>query len=179
MKHFSLKQLLIISIALFSASIFVFSFLYISIKNKQKLNILAEEEWKIEETRRENVNFLVNLLKSIEEEKSSIETHFVSSYDVVPSLDTLERLARESGNKPEVISVEVAKDGKSLDVGMKVVGEFESVYKYITLLENSPYELEFISTSIINMNSGAGLNKTTSGWSLALQLKLISFINKN
>ena len=159
MRHFSPKKLLIISLVIFLFSIFIFYFLYKNIEIKKHSNLELKEEWVKEETRRENAKSLANILLSVKEEKAILENHFVYKSDLVPFLDTLERLASISGNKREITSVEVAKDNTGLLVNIGVTGSFESLYEYVLLLENAPYEMEFLSADIKNTSSQFELNK--------------------
>ena len=112
-------------------------------------------------------------MKKIENEKVMLETHFAYSANPVPFLDTLEKMAQSVGAESAVSAVDVAKDGKSLVVGLNVSGSFESFYKFLTLIENSIYDMEFISVDVSkdgDTESGAG------AWSAVVRLKLMTFI---
>jgi hypothetical protein len=181
MKNIFQKKSLILSVILFIFSCFVFVFLYRNINNNKEASQLTQEKWQTEDTHRENAKSLADSIKAIEPEKALLETHFVQSSDVVPFLDTIEKLAKEIGTKAEVVSVNPTKDNSSLIVGIKASGNFGTIYKLITLLENSPYDLEFISADIQNSNgedlSGSKNNKTkTPQWTATFQIKLLSFV---
>lgn len=167
------KKSLILSVIFFMFSCFVFLFLYRDINSKKEMSQLAQEKWQIENIRRENTKSLINLVKAIEPEKTLLETHFVQSSDVVPFLDTIERLAKEVGGEAEVISINVIEKSLSLVVEMRMEGSFETIYKLITLLENSPYELEFILADIKKMDTLVG---KTPEWTATFQMKVLSFI---
>jgi len=99
----------------------------------------------------------------------------------VPFLDAIEKLAEKVAVKAEVSFVEVAGDNLSLIVEMKASGSFENVYRFITLLENSPYNLEFVSANIQNANAltaSADKNKKVPEWAATFQMKLLSFTNQ-
>ena len=182
MKKIFQKKSLILSIILFIFSCFVFIFLYRNINNNKETSQLAQEKWQTENTRRENARSLANSIKAIETERAQLETHFVQSSDVVPFLDTIEKLAKEVGTKAEVVSVNPAKGSSSLMVGMKTSGSFGTIYKLITLLENSPYDLRFVSVDVQNSSgenlSGSKNKKTkTPQWTATFQIKLLSFVN--
>jgi hypothetical protein len=168
------KKSLILSIIFFIFFSFVFVFLYKDINNKKEAIQTAQEKWQTEAIRRENIKFLIDSVKSIKIERTSLDTHFVQSSDVVPFLDTIEELAKNVGANAEVISVDVAKDNLSLVVQMSTSGSFETIYKLILLLENSPYDLEFILVDIKNLNSSI---KKIPQWTATLQIKLLSFLN--
>ncbi len=168
------KKSLILSIIFFVFFSFVFVFLYKDINNKKEAIQIAQEKWQTETTRRENIKFLIDSIESIKTERTLLDTHFVQSSDVVPFLDTIEGLAKNVGANAEVISVDVAKDSSSLVVQMSASGSFETIYKLILLLENSPYDLEFILVDIKNLNSSI---KKIPQLTATFQIKLLSFVN--
>jgi hypothetical protein len=176
------KKSLIISIILFVFSCFIFVYLYININNIKETSQLAEEKWQTEMADRENARSLANSIKTIEPERALLETHFVQGSDVVPFLDTIEKLAKEVGVNAEVVSVNPMKSSSSLVVGIKASGSFGAIYKLTTLLENSPYILDFVSFDIQNLNAedpSVSKNSKTKApqWTATFQIRLLSFIN--
>src|SRR6185436_9428895 len=134
---------LILSILFLALSCCAFFFFHreINIKNKELQS--REEEWQSEVNRRVEIKALDNSIKIITAERELLETHFAHGSDIVPFLDTIEGLARKVGIRAEIATVDIPVDGSSLVVVLRAPGSFASVYKFITLLENSPYELEF------------------------------------
>jgi len=105
-------------------------------------------KWSEEAGRRNETNSLNVLLEKVAPSMAILQTHFAKSSDVVPFLDTIEKLAPKVGATAAVDSVIASSDNTGLVVGLKASGSFEAVYKFLTLLENSPYELDFISMDI-------------------------------
>lgn len=174
------KKSLIFSIILFLCVSFIFVFLYREVDSKREILQQAQEKWHIETTHRENAKSLINSIETIKSERSLLETHFVQSSDVVPFLDTIEKLAKEIGVKAEIVSVDIDKNSSSLIVEMKAQGSFEIVYKLIMLLEHSPYNLEFVLANIQNQNEeNVSTNKTNKFqlWTATFQIKVLSFVN--
>ncbi|MEK7104858.1 MAG: hypothetical protein AAB868_02345 [Patescibacteria group bacterium] len=136
---------------------------------------MAQEKWQTEALQRDNTRSLVNSIKTIEPERVLLETHFIQNSDVVPFLDTIEKKAKDVGVKAEVVSVDITKDSSSLIVEINASGSFETIYKLIMLLENSPYNLEFISVNIKDSDTSVG---KSSQWTATFQIKLLSFINQ-
>ena len=167
-----------ISILFFCLFFSAFLYLYKETNNNDEESRLAESEWQVEAQRRDEIRALNNSIKIIEEERARLETHFARSSDVVPFLDTIEGLASQVGAKAEITSVDIMKDHTGLMVEMKASGTFGGLYKFLTLLENSPYELEFVS---IDLNRGAVLSGSDSNiknlkWEATFKIKLLSFI---
>lgn len=175
------KKSLIFSIIffLFSCAIFVYLFLIVS-KNRETSEI-SQEKWQTEAIHRENIQSLVSLIKSVESERSLLETHFVKSSDIVPFLDTIEKLAKNVGVKAEIVSVDIPKDNSSLIVETKASGSFDMIYKLILLLENSPYQLQFVSVDIKGSDTQYIIfdkNNKIPEWTAVFKIKLLSFVNK-
>ena len=107
-----------------------------------------------------------------------LENHFTQSSDPVPFLNLIEKLGLDSAAKTTVTSVDISPDKASLLVGIKTGGTFESVYKFLNLLENSPYELEFVSMDIQNLDVQNITSKKvkTLGWEGNFKIRLLSFV---
>jgi hypothetical protein len=156
---------------IFSAS---FVFLYKKIHTDSLKREADWMLWRAEEEKRNNLQALGRLLKNTEEERSALETHFAKSSDVVPFLDTIEKLAPKVGAIVEIDSVNPSVDGTTLLVGAEVSGSFEAVYRFILLLENSPYELEFLAIDLHRRILGE--ESIDSQWGAFLELKLLSYL---
>ncbi|KKR67949.1 MAG: hypothetical protein UU10_C0033G0009 [Parcubacteria group bacterium GW2011_GWF1_40_6] len=178
MKNNLQKILLIVSLALVIVFCFAFIFLYKKInENNQK----AEENaiaWMEGERRRENITSLDRAFEEIFENKTLLERHFAKSSDVVPFLDTLEGLAPKAGVEMEVNSVNIKDDNTVLSIDIRVNGNFGAVYKFLSLLENSPYELDFSSIDMSKLKTGDSIDKTVeeSKWDAVFRIQLLSFI---
>ncbi|PIP68851.1 hypothetical protein CO033_01770 [Candidatus Nomurabacteria bacterium CG_4_9_14_0_2_um_filter_32_10] len=171
------KKSFILSVVFFIFSCFVFLFLYRVIDNNKEDSRLTQEKWQTEDIQRKNAKSLFDSIKTVETERALFETHFVQSSDIVPFLDTIERMVEKVGIKAEVVSVDIAKDKLSLMIEIKAVGSFEIIYKLIMLLENSPYDLEFVSVNMQHLDAGDLSISEKSQWGAIFQVKLLSFIN--
>lgn len=164
------KEPLILSIALLAISVSAFWFIEGRINNNKTIGDEAEASWLKEADRREEIRSLDRLVKDVEEEKKELESHFAQSSNVVPFLDMLEKLAFSTSAESEIISVGVSKDKAELLIEMRTTGTFEAVYKYLLLLESSPYQLEFITVDLHKL-SGEGAD-----WGGNFKIKLLSFV---
>ena len=161
------------SIIFFLVFCFLFLTLYRQIESHSREAGQNLALWQTEALKRDNLRELYNSMKMIEVERAELEKHFAKSSDVVPFLDTVERLARDTGAQAEITSVNVLGDKTGLSVGVKASGAFTALYKFIKLLENSPYELEFVSMDLRKVTASDSQN---AGWNLSLGITLISFI---
>lgn len=156
----------------------MFFFFYRVIRRNENLIIEAQSKWQKEASRREEIKSLDQSVKSIEQERILLESHFANGSDVVPYLNTLEELGNKVNAKAKVTSVEVSKDETKLLVEMKAVGSFEALYKFLTLLENSSYEMKIDSVDMHNIVLTEELknNTKTTKWEMILKIQLLTFI---
>ena len=179
MKFNFLKLPFFLSITLLVVSIFSFSFLYIKIKNTDTISTQILNEWQEENQKRNDLKYLNHLIKSIDQEKTLLNTHFAEASDVVPFLNTIEKLAVEAKAEAEVIFVNVLDTDKALSLQIKASGSFESVYKFLMLLENSPYELDLSSLEMQRTSAGSATDSPKARiprWSAVFGVKLLSFV---
>lgn len=174
MQTHSQKKLLIISGLFLLFSVGVFVFLYIKINSNNIKGDALYTEWQVEDERRSKLNSLDMLIKRIEGDRAELESHFAKSTDIVPFLDTIDSLGKMAGAEVVVSSVDILADKSGLMVSLSAKGGFNSVYAFLLLLENSPYEMSFISTNLRTDNDGE--EEGTPQWTATFKLKLISFI---
>ena len=175
MKNKSVTNLLLISISLSFVFCFVFIFLYRGINKNIKTTDKLKTELSEEMSRREEIKDFNESFKLIEQERNLFETHFVQHSNIVPFLNKIEDVAKSVNTQIEISLVEISKDNIGLVIQMENTGTFSNIYKFINLLENFPYELEFSS---INIYSDYTENKksTDNLWKANITIKLISFI---
>jgi hypothetical protein len=171
------KTPLIFSVVFLALSSLAFIFVYGKIKENEKKSEKAQTEWQIETNRRDEIRSLERSIKEIEKERAEIEAHFAESENLVPFLDTLEKLARRAGADGDVVSVDISKEKSELVVSFRSKGSFRSTYNFIKLLENSPYELSIASFDIgkLNVPSDPEKKSTTTDWEGFFTIKLLSF----
>ena len=164
------KEPLIFSLIFFAIALAAFLFLYNQVLGNRESAENSELSFREEAARREEVRSIERFAEEIQADKVKLDSHFAVSSNVVPYLDTLESLGKQVSAKPEVVTVDVTKDKTSLILNMRAAGTFEAVYKFLLLLENSPYELEFTSVELRKTGEGAG------SWEGNFKIKLLAFI---
>ena len=178
MKNNFSKISLFISAAFFLMLSALSVFLYREIKNNNQKAEQENAEWRTEADKREEIISLNDSLQKISGDKTELETHFAKSSDVVPFLNTIENLAPEAGATAEIDSVDTGTDN-SLSIGLKASGSFEALYKFLTLLENSPYELDFLSMDLHKLTMPETPGKTVTKipqWEAVFEIKLLTFL---
>lgn len=137
------------------------------------------EEWQTENQKSNDLKYLDRLIKSTAKEQTLLDSHFSQVSDVVPFLNMIESSARKTGANSEVTSVNVLEGGKVLSLQIKATGSFESVYKFLMLLENSPYELEFSSVDFQQVFDNSAINNQKTRipqWSAVFVARLLTFL---
>ena len=178
MKNNFQKIVLIISLVLLLLFSFAFVFLYQEINNNNNRTQQNTVNLQTETFRRDDIASLDQSLQKIAPDRALLENHFIKSSDIVPFLNMIEKLAREVGVLVQIDSVDTKTDNLELIVGLKASGRFESIYKFLTLLENSPYELYFTSMDMRKLNLSGAVDKNIkdSNWEAVFQIQLLSFI---
>ncbi len=174
MKINSQKFYLAFAVVFFGFFVVVCYFLYSQIEDNLSATKVDEDKWYEEFSRREEIKLLDRAVKNIQKESEQIDSHFVRNSDVVPFLNTIESLAPKVGAQAETTSVDISTDKSSLLVDIKVTGGFSSIYRFVKLLENSPYQLEFSNVDIYQKDV-IGSNKLPV-WEAEISIKILSFI---
>ncbi|MEI7709340.1 MAG: hypothetical protein WCI76_01340 [bacterium] len=169
-------------IALATSTIFLafscvsFWYFYNMINTNELESQSKENEWQNEAKRRDDIKALDHSVKIITEERGLLETHFAQRSDVVPFLDTIEKLATKVGAIASVTSVDISKDSADFYVGMTASGTFDGLYRFLTLLENSPYQLDFSSISLHAETATGAKSSASPKWNATFKIKLLTFI---
>jgi len=179
MKKNQTKNKLFFSIIFLCLAVFSFVFVYFKINeshnfNKEYLVVLEKEYYSKQELKA--LNNSIDLLK---ERKNFLEKYFAFSSNIVPFLDFLEGSAKKTGNRIEISLVDIPEKENNLIVEMKAEGSFESIYRFLKVLEHAPYQIDFLSFSFSNVS----LNEETleakefkNKWEILIKLKLMTFV---
>lgn len=178
MKNNFPKIPLFLSILFFIVFSSVFVLLYREINNNSRKVENSIITLQTEAKRREDIISLNKSINKITNDKILLEAHFAKNSDIVPFLDAIEKLGPQVGAKVQVESVDVMAKGAGLMVGLKTSGSFESIYTFLRLLENSPYELDFTFVEISKLPGSDVVSKNikSSVWEAVFNIQLLSFI---
>ena len=168
---------LLLSILFFLFFLVAFSYFFKETNDDIEKSQLIEIELQTEKNRRSEVETLDDSIEKTQIERMQLGTHFARSSDVVPFLDTIEGLALEVGVKADISSVDVLKDPDRLSLGIKITGTFSGFYRFLTLLENSSYELKVMSMDMHKETVSEVLEEDSvaSKWVAVFRIELVSF----
>ncbi len=177
MNNKSQKKYLIGSLIFLLVVSGIFAFLYVQIKNNNIASEEAEIEWNSEISKLNNIKVLNLSIRDIEKEKALFESHFVKNSDIVSFLDTLEGYAKDVSVNASISAVDTLPDDAGLVIGIRTFGTFESLYKFLMLLENSKYEMNVVEFDI--QKDGASTLDGTEQvpqWSASFKIQLLAFM---
>lgn len=177
MKNNFQKIILFVSVALLLFFCFVFVFLYREINDNYQKIQQDTINLQTEERQRDNITSLNRTLQKIAPDRALLESHFVKSSNIVPFLNMIEKLAQETRVSAQIDSINTKMDNSEITVDLKASGSFEVIYKFLTLLENFPYELDFISMDMRKSSVDVSdKNIKNSNWEVILKIQLLSFV---
>lgn len=178
MKNNFQKILILVSATFLLLFCFAFVSLYQEINKNNKKIQQDEINLQAETLRRNNIASLNQLLQQIASDRVLLDNHFIKSSDIVPFLNIIEELALKAGVFVQINSVDSKTTNSELTVGFKASGGFEAIYKFLTLLENSPYEFEFVFMDVHKLASSdeSSKNIKNSSWEAVFKIQLLSFI---
>jgi hypothetical protein len=168
------KKYLIIASVFLVLSFFAFFFLYQKIGEIKRVTNQTELALKEEIQKQEKVKSLSVLMQSIEQEKISFESHFVKKSDIVSFLNSIEQLAEIVGANASITTVDENKEGTQLALSVSTEGSFDSIYKFLMLLENAPYEIEITGFDMKKVGGGGSVG-SGADWNAIFKIKLLSF----
>lgn len=107
--------------------------------------------------------------------------HFVDKENVVPFFTTIESYGKSSGVSVKFDTASSARDVNRFDIALSIKGPYTGVYKFLRLLEATPYE---IVVNTIQLQSGyveVPVSKTKIvtqvEWTGTVSLSLMSVLN--
>lgn len=110
-------------------------------------------------------------------ERSSLVSFFVAEDGPVSFIENLETLARSTGAliKIDSLSIDALSNQRfeKLSVRVEAIGPWNSVYKFLILVENMPYAVN-ISRVLISEDTDAS-NKTSGKWRLEMSFDVLKF----
>lgn len=102
---------------------------------------------------KENADTLIKNIDEVENIKKIINEHFVDSTKIDSFIDYLEKLGVSASTEVKVESFDTSKTEKNiLSVTLSINGKFSNIINTIKLLENAPYQIHIIRTSLIEQS---------------------------
>jgi len=117
-------------------------------------------------------------LTATEEQRQKLSSYFIDAKDIVPFLETIEGYGTDTGIEVTFSSVDIKKTPSRLDVGIFAEGDFDDLYRFLSLLEAAPYEITFtevdVHSNVIEGLVPTGTQPYSAAWSAAITLSVLS-----
>ncbi|OGI88065.1 hypothetical protein A2995_01805 [Candidatus Nomurabacteria bacterium RIFCSPLOWO2_01_FULL_33_24] len=177
------NTLLIIIILINILAISAYVYLFQSVKQANQRNSLISSEIKNYSENKDRIISLRNIIKSTEEERDNLNSHFIDKNKINHLLDLIEKIGEDSKTNLEINSVNLSpkssdKNKNILKIDFKASGSFQNISKLLLLLENAPLEFDFEK---VYFNKTENERKEESEdifdlWNSSFTINLISFL---
>lgn len=153
----------IIMIAVASISIFV---LY----SERKSMTNKADNHAVEDTRTRDMLKIAKFANEEKETISKISSKFISATDTVAIIEEIESMETTTGTSVEIRSAEKIKSeaGTYLSISTQVLGDWNNVYKFITLVDNLIYKHEINKILLTEHHE----EKMPNSWRLEMEIKV-------
>lgn len=171
MKKINTNSILILSIILLVLVVGFFVYFLNIIKNKNNHTsaVVIALEKKIVD--KENINTLKGKMDELLNTDKELGGYLVETSKVYIFVEYLENIGTLNNVDLVVSGVEVLKNEKNkISVSLNIMGNFSDVMKAIAILENSPYNITIVSSSI---NKDTSVSTSVS-WQVDLKLSVLS-----
>ncbi len=120
-----------------------------------------------------NINVIEGFLEKTASDRIIISQGFIGNDDLLRFIEDIEKVGNESGIEVNVESASLAAGNSKLGPSfrLRAQGNFSQVFKYMLLLENTPYEISFED---ISFTSSAG-EKGKKNWLGTFVIRLLSY----
>lgn len=151
----------------------VYFLLFGQIQKERDKVLSLRRELAVIEKKQKNIQSLERLLDETEEQKRDVENIFVDDKTVVRFIEELERLAEITGAVLEIKDASLPRTDEDLGptFSMEIEGSFKNIFRYLELLENVPFQVEFNEIRFVKPGGAGG----AGAWSLAIVLRVLSY----
>ena len=156
---------------------YAYAFLHVRALNQQSA-ALATETAALEKQESDIGQLRLNV-KATDENLQNLNTHFIHTSDPVPFLTTVEDYGRTASVSTKFDAVSAEKKPDRLNVSITAQGTFAAVYRFLSLLEAIPYQIQFTEVNAQSFSASADPNskqKPQTIWEARISLSVLSII---
>ncbi|GEM_PF-1753551 len=173
-------QIVLIVLAILNiVAIFGYGFMFYKISTEKSRTAETLSLLKSEVKKESTLRFLAETLDKTTIERGKIDRYFVDIKGSAVFLERLQFFGKQAGVSVRLENVDI-EDKTVLRVNLATNGGFGETYKFLELLENTPYAIEVKSININKVRVSLDDKKNTSpnNWSGVFTIRLLSFVNK-
>lgn len=169
---------LIASVLLAISTVVLFMFVFKIIENKNKHTNATISALELKMIEKENLDLMADKISEYEETQSLIDGYFLEKQKADLFVEFLENLGKENNTELTVKSIEIdnKKDGL-ISLKIFIYGDFNSVVKTISLLENSNYSISINNLYLNKELSSGEASQLDNGvfWGADISFDVLSF----
>jgi hypothetical protein len=166
--------LFIIGLATFCVLVGAYVFLFLDLRTRNQAVLTMHQGLLDKEAQQKERLELERTIVTTNADRQTLESYFVSGDKAVAFLETLESYGKTANTAFEIKTVDIAvsteattsptettgeggeattqpevkKEAQALVFSIRALGRFQDVYHLLLLLENAPYEFEFVKTRV-------------------------------
>ena len=139
---------------------------------------VLEKQVQILQTQEKEVGTLKKELSTMEERQQQLSSYFIDVDNIVPFLETVEGYGRQTNVTTKFDTFDIHTGPSRLDVSLVADGNFADIYRFFSLLENTPYATK-INTMSLQLAVPLGFQPQgsgphSSGWEAHATLSVFS-----
>ncbi len=110
-------------------------------------------------SKEEKTRIIKNITEANKEPIQDLRNYFIQKSDEVEFIEQIEKLARDSGVKFDIVSIDVKTDQQdsfkeNVDVKMKLEGSWQNIIRFVDKLEKMPFGVLVENMSLDTSTSG-------------------------
>ncbi len=173
------RALLIASVLLIIA-VGSYVYFFLSVQALSAKITTLQNETHVLEARESATSELKKNLANAKDKEQILLAHFAEADNSVPFFNTIEGYGKSTGVAVKFDTASIPKDATRFDVTISFKGSFSGVYRFLSLLEASPYEIRIINTQLQANLIDVPVSKKTSipqvQWGGTISLSLLSVV---
>ena len=163
-------------VALVSVAGYVYLFRQLKAVNAANVSLTQDSNAILAE--QSQIGVIKQSLSDTDARRAKLDSYFVDPNNVVPFLETIEGYGKTAGVSTTFSEVQLADKPTHLTVTVDANGSFTNIYRFVSMLEAAPYEIQVTESDIQTVVPGTlnpidGLPKV-AGWDAAITLSVLS-----
>ena len=173
------NQYIIISVVLLIMSIGLSIFTYFCLIDSRVMEIKDLNSklgvLRFEKSQSASVSYVISKTK---EERNKLNIYFITRDTLGAFIEELESLAKRAGvslalGEPSFQKDKAGKSDKYVKFSLRAEGDFNKVFKFLTLMESLPYKIRVVTTNLNQPSSPASKGVV---WSMDMVFDLVSYV---
>ena len=168
---------ILLAIALISVAGYVFLFKQLKAVNAANVALTQDSNAILAE--QSQIGVIKQSLSETDARRATLDSYFVDPNNVVPFLETIEGYGKTAGVTTTFSEVQLADKPTHLTVTVDAHGSFTNIYRFVSMLEAAPYQMQVAEADIQAAAPPGSLNPQNTvpaitTWDSAITLSVLS-----